>query len=98
MPTFVVFRVHGREWVAGRDTRAQPLWPEHAAFMDALFDERLIVLGGPYADGDGALVVMEAGDEAEIRSRLAADPWIVRDILPVGEIREWRIFLDARRR
>ena len=38
--------------------RAQPLWPEHAAFMDDLFARGVIALGGPFLDGSGAMLVM----------------------------------------
>lgn len=97
---FTVFREPGSDWVVGVDTRQQPLWDEHAAFMDVLFDEGRVVLAGPFVDGQGAaLVVMDASDEDEIRSRFGDDPWCrEQDILRVGEIREWRIFLDARDR
>ena len=36
---FLVFRGPGPAWVAGTPTREQPLWDEHAAFMDRLFEE-----------------------------------------------------------
>jgi uncharacterized protein YciI len=95
---FLVDRPHGTEWIAGRGPREQPLWDEHARFMDAVFDAGVIVLAGPLADGSGAVLVMEATDEREVRRLLARDPWIVdADILGVGEVREWDIFLDGRR-
>ena len=98
MPTFIVERPTGSAWVAGVDTREQPLWDEHAAFMDELFERGAVVLAGPLADGAGAAVsVMEAASADEVRALLAADPWVTKDILGVGEVREWRIFLDARR-
>ena len=36
---FLVFRGPGPSWVPGRPTREQPLWDEHAAFMDRLFEQ-----------------------------------------------------------
>lgn len=40
---------------------------------------------------------METESEAALRELRAADPWWREpDFLRVGEIREWRIFLDAR--
>ena len=97
MPTFLVERVPGDEWEQGVDTREQQLWDEHAAFMDGLFERGLIRLAGPIIDGEGeALTVMEGESEAALRELLAADPWCrERDILRVGRIRGWRIFLDA---
>jgi uncharacterized protein len=92
--TFIVERPIGDAWVRGRGAREQPLWDEHATFTDALFDRGAIVLAGPLVDGTGSVVVIEAADEAEVRRMLAGDPWIAdADILQVGEIREWNLFL-----
>ena len=60
---FVVDRPAGREWVPGKGAREQPLWPEHAAFMDDLFERGVIALGGPFLDGSGATLVMRVADE-----------------------------------
>jgi uncharacterized protein YciI len=95
---FIVERPTGDKWIPGRGPREQPLWDEHAEFIDALFDEGAIVLGGPLADGSGAVLVIEATDEHEVRRLLAGDPWIVdADVLRVGDVREWHLFIDARR-
>jgi uncharacterized protein YciI len=100
MTTFAVFRVAGAEWVAGLGAREQPLWDEHAAFMDRLFDDGFILLGGPYADGTGALLILELDTQSPSRVRAAfdGDPWVRRDILPVADVKRWQIFLDARGR
>jgi uncharacterized protein YciI len=100
MTTFAVFRKAGAEWVAGLGAREQPLWDEHAAFMDHLFDDGRILLGGPFADGSGALLIVEMGAEhpAEVGAAFDADPWVTHDILPVAEVKRWQIFLDARTR
>jgi uncharacterized protein len=91
---FLVKRAHGPSWDRSRLRREQEGWPEHAAFMDALLDEGLIVLGGPVGedDGDYALLVMELQDEAEVRRRLAEDPW-GEDMLVTESIEPWSIFL-----
>jgi uncharacterized protein YciI len=100
VPAFLVERSPGSDWVAGVDTREQPLWDEHAAFMDDLFERGVVVMAGPIAGGAGeAVVVMEAESESALRELLAADPWCRdRDVLGVSRIREWRVFLDARER
>ena len=35
-------------------------------------------------------------DEAEIRARLAADPWASAGLLRIGRIEPWRLWLDSR--
>ena len=96
--TFIVERPVGAQWIPGRGAREQPLWDEHAAFTDALYEAGAIVLGGPLADGSGSVIVMEAADASEVRRLLADDPWLVDgDILRLGDVREWRLFLDSRK-
>jgi len=40
--------------------------------------------------------LVEATDEAEIRARLAEDPWATLGILGIGSIERWRLWLDSR--
>jgi len=48
---YAVIRERGQVWDTSREMREQERWDEHAAFMEALVDEGLIVLGGPLGDG-----------------------------------------------
>jgi uncharacterized protein len=94
---FLVFRGPGRAWVPGTPTREQPLWDEHAGFMDRLFEEGRVVLGGPYADYSRNLVVVNARDGNEAADLFRRDPWNEAGILGPAEVIEWTIFLDSRR-
>jgi uncharacterized protein YciI len=62
--------------------------------MDGLVDQGVIVFGGPVGEGDGdyALLVVDAGSEADVRSWLAADPW-GEDMLATESIERWSVFL-----
>ena len=95
---FLVKRTHGPSWDPSRVRRDQDGWDDHAAFMDELVAGGVIVLGGPVGDGDGthALLVMDVGSEAEVRERLAADPW-GEDMLTTESIEPWSIFLNRER-
>lgn len=92
---FLVFRGPGPSWIAGTPTRQQPLWDEHAAFMDRLFDQGRVVLGGPYADYSRNLVIVNARDAEEASSLFRDDPW-TNAVLSPPEVIEWTIFLDFR--
>ena len=72
---FLVFRNPGPSWVPGLSSRQQPLWEEHAHFMDRLFEQGRIVLGGPYADSSRVLLVVQARDAAEASDLFRGDPW-----------------------
>jgi uncharacterized protein len=93
---YLVERAKGPAWDHSRGRREQAGWDEHAAFMDALAEEGFVVLGGPIGDGDGenALLVVDADDEATIRARLAEDPW-PEDVLRTESIRPWSVLLRA---
>ena len=93
---FLVKHVTGPRWDHSRRRREQTGWAEHAAFMDSLTAEGAIVLGGPVGEGDGdyALLVFDAEDEAEVRARLAEDPW-ADEMLVVESVEPWSVWLRA---
>ena len=92
---FAVTTTHGPEWDSSKPIRDQAAWDAHASFMDSLVDEGFIVLGGPLGSGDHALLIVNATDDAEVRRRLAADPWNAMDMLSVSTVQRWSIWLDG---
>ena len=74
---WLVETARGPGWEPDRSRRRQSGWDAHAAFMDELVAEGFVVLGGPVGDldGDEAVLVLDARDEHEARSRLSAYPW-----------------------
>jgi uncharacterized protein YciI len=100
MAHYMLTMAHGPNWDTARPglggIRQQDAFDEHAAFMDQLVEEKFIILGGPLDDGEEALLIVEAIDEAEVMARMAEDPWKPMGILHVGEIRLLTIWLDAR--
>jgi uncharacterized protein YciI len=96
MATFALMLVHGPGWDDSKQIREQEGWDEHAAFMDGLVDDGFIVVGGPLGPGDRTLHLVQADDEAEIRARMAGDPWAGADLLVVGSVEPWALWLDGR--
>ena len=96
--TIAVFMRHGSNWNPHKPVREQAYWDEHARFMDALFDAGTVVLGGPFADDTGSLVILEADSPQAARAIYQGDPWTKHDVLVVGDAKEWTIFLDSRTR
>ncbi|HEX7106591.1 MAG TPA: YciI family protein [Acidothermaceae bacterium] len=96
MPHFAVTLVHGSAWNRDQGIRQQAGWAEHADFMDGLVTDGFILLGGPIGDGEETLHCVAARDEAEVRQRLAADPWARAGFLEVGAVRPWALWLDFR--
>jgi len=97
MAFFAVTMIHGPNWDRSRPIREQDGWDEHAAFMDGLVEDGLIVLGGPVGDGQqGALLLAEAAGQAEITARLGQDPWAATGLLHVGSVQPWALWLGRR--
>lgn len=86
----------GPAWDATREIREQEAWEEHAAFMDELVDDGYVILGGPFGDGRQVLLIVDAETEADVHERFAADPWAGMEMLTVGSIEPWQIWLDGR--
>lgn len=96
MASFAVRMVHGPNWDPARGIREQRDWAAHAAFMDGLVETGFVILGGPVGDDDGALLLVQARDDQEIRLRLSQDPWAHSELLHMGAIEPWQIWLDGR--
>jgi len=74
--------------------REQEGWKEHAAFMNALVDEGLILLGGPLEGDQDTLLIFSAPSAEVVRDRLAQDPWARSGMLTVTAIERWTILLS----
>ena len=94
--TFMILWAAGPAWVPGQSVRQQPYWAQHAAFMDQLFENGTVVLGGPFADSTGSLVIVEAENENEVADLFANDPFVVHGIFVLSSRKQWLLFLDAR--
>jgi uncharacterized protein YciI len=98
--TFLVFSSAGPNRDFSKDTRRQPFWDEHATFIDQLVADGFILMGGPLVDEggmpQGALLIVNAEDENEVREKMKNDPWFMHGILKLESIKRWQIFVDVR--
>jgi uncharacterized protein YciI len=93
---FLVTEVPGPEWDRSRPRREQLDWDAHAAFIDGLADQGVVVLGGPLGDPDygPALLLVAAGSVADVHNHLADDPWL-GTILTIESIQHWSIWIGT---
>ena len=76
--------------------REQDGWEGHAAFMDGLAGEGIVLLGGPVGEGDRRfLFAVEAESPAEVERILAADPWVPSGQLRLERVEPWQLLLRA---
>ncbi|PYK06153.1 MAG: hypothetical protein DME67_03405 [Verrucomicrobia bacterium] len=94
--TFIAISSAGPNRDQSKGTREQPFWDEHAAFIDQLVADGFVLMGGPLVDEGGALLIVNAEDEEQVREKLKNDPWFEHGILKLESIKRWQIFIDAR--
>jgi uncharacterized protein YciI len=94
---YLVRQARGPGWDDSRGRREQDGWEEHAAFMDGLTEEGVVILGGPVGESldNDVLVVMDMESEAAIRTRLADDPWM-NSVLTIQSVEPWTVWLRAK--
>ena len=98
MSYYAVTREAGPAWTDG-GINEQPRLGDHAAFMNTLADDGVLLFAGPLAGTEQGrlrvLLVFNADSEADIHHRLADDPW--GDRLRITSIEPWNIFVGAER-
>ena len=66
--------------------------------MDALLEDGIVIMGGPFADYSSIMIVLEAFDQSEVRDLFKRDPFVVQGIFHLSSVHEWLVFLDARKK
>ncbi len=95
--TFVVISSAGPNRDRSKGTREQPLWDGHAAFIDQLVAEGFILMGGPFVDEGGSMLIVNADDENEVLEKLKNDPWMKHGVLKLESVKRWQVFIDIRK-
>jgi uncharacterized protein YciI len=90
---FAVIRTRSPKWDNATPLREQPLWREHAAFVDGLEAEGVIRLAGPLEGGNDVLIICRGETPDAVEARLAADPWTDADMLHTTRIAPWNMLV-----
>ncbi len=79
---------------------SQPGFEEHAKHMHAMADEGACLLGGPIFEGaesekiTGAVMILKAKDEKELREKLGSDPFL-NGVMKVASVHPMMIGVGA---
>lgn len=92
---FLVTRTRGKRWNPERSLEEQEYWKEHAEFMDDLHRRGIVVLGGPISGTPDVLLIVRAGNEAQIEQCLEKDPWVDIQLLRTLKIQPWELRLGS---
>ncbi|MFT4202245.1 YciI family protein [Gordonia sp. (in: high G+C Gram-positive bacteria)] len=85
MPNFAVEYTYAPEQAALRDEHR----PAHRDWLGAGHSSGIVRMAGPFADGSGAWVMIDAADEQAVRDHLAGDPFAKVGAIAATRIREW---------
>ncbi|MGP4016761.1 YciI family protein [Saccharopolyspora sp. 5N708] len=90
MARFVVELVYGED----EEHRLQ-VRPAHREYSRGLADRGVLLVGGPFEDQRGALLVYEVADADELQEVLDADPYTEAGVIAGTTIREWQTVTGA---
>jgi len=88
----VILRRSGPDYDLSKPLEEQLGWEDHAAFMDKLVDDGVILLGGPLSDEVGTAHAVRASSEDEVRATFGRDPWSGSHLV-IDSIDRWTIRL-----
>ncbi len=101
MSLFAVSRDAGPGWIDGKGAFEQPAVDDHAEFMNGLAAEGFVLFAGPLAGSEHGrirvLLIAAAADEADVRRRLADDPWERAHRVVSTSIEPWNLLVGAER-
>ncbi|MGH7907948.1 MAG: YciI family protein [Candidatus Binataceae bacterium] len=85
----MLFAVIGKDSARAAELRPQ-FREQHLQYLRPSVEEKRIVLGGPFTDGSGMLVVMEMDSEQAVKDFFANDPFIKNGVVESVDIRPFR--------
>ena len=90
---FVVSYGKGKAWIEGKSIFEQPL-DKHLAYMRDLNARGILVLGGPFTDDLGGLIVVRAQTQEDADAIWANDPAVQAGVM-VAEAHPWMLMAGA---
>jgi uncharacterized protein len=72
-----------------REDRIAEVRPEHRKWLTKLRDQGKLVVSGPFTDGSGGLIVLEAASSDDAEALLKQDPYREAGIVKSWMVRPW---------
>lgn len=82
----MLFVIIGHDAPDAREKRPQ-YRPAHLAHLESLVQAGKIRLAGPFTDGSGSLIVVEAESRAEVWRTVSADPYVIHGVFNRLEVK-----------
>ena len=62
---------------------------DHRAWLADLVSRSIVLSSGPFADGNGALIIVDAADADTVSLLFTHDPFAIADLIENVRITEW---------
>jgi uncharacterized protein YciI len=92
---FAVIHLRGPAWNSSSPLEGQEDWVPHKDFVNALHAEGFVLLAGPLEGTSNVLLIVRADNAEQIRSRIAQDPWIQKDLLRFSVVAPWTLRIGS---
>lgn len=90
---YTIHLTKGEQWQEGKSILQQDL-KAHGRYMKQLFDSGTLIMAGPYADSDEALIILNVESREAALEILKHDPATMNKIFK-ATLHEWVIPFDA---
>ncbi|WP_282942386.1 YciI family protein [Paenibacillus sp. RC67] len=90
---YLIIYKRGTDWSEDIPLNNQPFIPEHAVYLQLLFDEGKILMAGPFKDHTGGGVVIEVETEGEAVLIAQNDPAVLHHTFDY-ELKHWSDILN----
>lgn len=91
---FVLFHSPGTKWIDGVGFREQPGVMEHVQYMADFQATGSMVIGGPFLDDSGGMMVLRAENQDEAEAIANADPSVKNGLLKV-QVKPWMVVFES---
>lgn len=85
--SYIAYYEPGPKWLEGKRLKDQPL-KTHVDYLVGLHRIGKVLMGGPFGDGSGGLVVFVADDIVDVNKLVSRDPAVAEGIL-VASVKNW---------
>lgn len=72
-----------------KNAERDALRPDHRAWLGDLLERDIVVTSGPFADGLGALIIVDTADADTVALLFTHDPFTKADLVANIRITEW---------
>lgn len=82
----MLFIIIGHDAPDAKEKRPQHR-PAHLQHLEPLVQAGKIILAGPFTDGSGSLIVVEAASRASVWEMVARDPYVIHGVFNQVEVK-----------